>query len=54
MVRAISSALSLALMILVLRLALPEVADLVTQILLKVLTILNHGLDLTITSTSSL
>ena len=43
--KALSGALTLALIFVVLRLALPEVADLLTLILIKVLTFVNISLD---------
>jgi hypothetical protein len=50
MVRAFGGALSLALTILVFRLLMPDVASLISEILIKVLTIVNHGLDLTVSA----
>lgn len=47
MLRALSGALSLLLIILVLRLALPEVSELIVEIILKLLNLINSGLDLT-------
>lgn len=46
MIKAFSGALSLLLTMLVLRLTLPHAADLVNQIIVKLLTIVNNGLDL--------
>jgi hypothetical protein len=46
MARAIGGALSLALTILVLRLTLPEVANVLIEIVLKVLLFINNCLDL--------
>lgn len=46
MFRAISGALSLFLTILVLRLALPEVADVLIGIILKSLLLVSNGIDL--------
>jgi len=48
MFRAISGALSLLLIILVLRLALPEIADLLIEIIAKALTLVNNSIDLTL------
>ena len=45
MVKAISGALSLVLIIAVLRLALPEVGDLLVAIIIKILVIISQGLD---------
>jgi len=50
MIRAFSGALSLALTILVLRLALPEIGDLLIEIIVKILTIFSHGLDVSIST----
>lgn len=51
MYKAISWALALLLTILVLRLALPQVAGLVVQIIMKILGLINRGLDLAATQT---
>lgn len=51
MVRAFSGALSLLLTMLVLRLMLPQAADLVAEIIVKLLTIVNNGLDLATSAT---
>jgi len=48
MFKAISGALGLLLTILVLRLALPEVADLLIMIITKVLILANNSIDLVI------
>jgi hypothetical protein len=45
MIRAFSGALTLLLVILVLRLALPDVSDLLVQIIVKSLMIINNLLD---------
>lgn len=45
MAKAFGSALSLVLTIVVLRLALPQVAGLLTEILIKILTLFNGVLD---------
>ncbi|MEI7497896.1 MAG: hypothetical protein WCK11_01275 [Candidatus Falkowbacteria bacterium] len=45
MFKAISGALSLLLVILVLKIALPDIADQVIAIVLKLLTIINQQLD---------
>jgi len=45
MYKAITGALSLLLVILVLRVALPEVADLVIAIMVKILGLLDHAID---------
>jgi len=45
MFKAFSGALSLALAILVIRVALPEVADLLIEIIVKTLSLLNNSLD---------
>ena len=45
MVKALSGALTLLLIIVVLRLALPEISVLVIQIVVKVLNLFNSGLD---------
>ena len=52
MIRAFSGALTLLLIIVVLRLALPEISVMVTEIIIKLLTIVNSGLDLATTQTS--
>lgn len=54
MIRALSGALSLALTILVFRLLLPNVAMLISEILVKLLTIVNHGLDQVISTAPQL
>jgi hypothetical protein len=46
MIKAFSGALSLALTLLVLRLALPEVLTALTEIMLKLLALANSSLDL--------
>ncbi|PLX21000.1 hypothetical protein C0584_04420 [Candidatus Parcubacteria bacterium] len=46
MVKAFSGALSLALAILVIRVALPEVAEILNEILIKIFSLLNTSLDL--------
>jgi hypothetical protein len=48
MYRALTGALSLLLIILVLRLALPDVSELIVEIMLKLLNLINSGLDLAI------
>ena len=45
MLKAISGALSLLLIILVLRLALPQVADVIISIIMKLLLIVNASID---------
>ncbi|MDO8260246.1 MAG: hypothetical protein Q7T50_01960 [Candidatus Magasanikbacteria bacterium] len=50
MIRAFGGAFSLALTILVLRLALPEIGDLLVTIIVKILVIINQGLDVTVST----
>jgi hypothetical protein len=45
MAKAFSGALSLVLTLVVLRLALPQAADLLAEIIMKVLTLLNGAID---------
>jgi hypothetical protein len=52
MYRAITGALSLLLIIIVLRLALPDISELIVEIILKLLNLFNSGLDLAIGQTS--
>ncbi len=50
MFKAISGALSIMLIIVVLKVALPEIALLVTEIIVKILTVVNNSIDLTTSS----
>jgi hypothetical protein len=52
MFKAFSGALSLLLAILVLRIAMPEVSELLNEIIVKTLTMVNSGLDIAAASTA--